>query len=240
MLRNLRPTTDAILVRIKELGPGPLDERQLGGTVKLLELLPADLNDDSKKRVFVPDVNRSMRPISDLHFNDTGAPSSHLPREGIKAISHPSVTEPLARKLGIKPLAKELSKFSGYMGESFVTSIRNVLKDYNETQVLIEMLANAVDAGAKRFVLILDDKPGSSEHLISPNLEMFQQSPALLVYNDAQFTEEDFEGLCNTGEGSKKHKGHTIGQFGRGALTMFHLTEVCVSSGRCCPFPDFQ
>lgn len=173
----------------------------------------------------MPDVKGALRSIRDVHFNDTGRPSEHLP-ESIKPIAHPLVKEPLARRLGIEPLARQLSKFSGYMGESFVSSIRNVLKDYNETQMLIEMLANAVDAGAKHFALILDEMPNSTEHLISPNLAIFQQCPALLVYNDAEFKEKDWEGVRKIGEGSKRDEANTIGMFGRGALTMFHLTEV--------------
>jgi len=91
---------------------------------------------------------------------------------------------------------------------------------------LTEMLANAVDAGAKRFVVVIDNMPQSTSHLISSKLGKFQECPAILIYNDSQFTEEDFRGLCETGEGSKKNNVHSIGQFGRGALTMFHLTEV--------------
>ncbi|KAF9445202.1 hypothetical protein P691DRAFT_676124 [Macrolepiota fuliginosa MF-IS2] len=229
-----RPVTGVVLSRIGEFALDGLDERQLQSIVKLLALLPDNLSEEEASLIRVPDVDGRMRRVSDLHFNDTNMAANHLPREGTRAISHPYITKSLARKLRIEPLAKQLSKFSGYMGESFATSIRSVLKDYNETQMLIEMLANAADAGARRFIVILDEMPSSSEHLISPNLAAFQLSPALLVYNDARFTEDDFEGLCHTGEGSKRHKGHTIGQFGRGALTMFHLTEfpMLVSSGR--------
>lgn len=190
-----------------------------------MEILPTDFPEAAKAHLFVPDAKGVLRSINDLHFNDTGTPSEHLP-ENIKPIAHPLVKEPLARQLGIEPLARQLSKFSGYMGEHFISSIRNVLKDYNETQMLIEMLANAVDAGAKRFALILDEMPNSTKHLISPNLAIFQQCPTLLVYNDAEFKKKDWEGIRRIGEGSKKDEANTIGMFGRGVLTMFHLTEV--------------
>lgn len=190
-----------------------------------MEILPTDLPEATKAHLLVPDAQSVLRSSRDLYFNDTGTPSEHLP-ENIKPIAHPLVKESLARQLGIEPLAKQLSKFSGYMGEHFVSSIRNVLKDYNETQMLTEMLANAIDAGAKRFVLILDEMPNSTEHLISPNLAMFQECPTLLVYNDAEFKEKDWEGIRRIGEGSKKDEANTIGMFGRGALTMFHVTEV--------------
>ena len=57
--------------------------------------------------------------------------------------------------------------------------------------------------------MVIDNIPQSS-HLISSNLGKFQECLAVLVYNDAQFTEQDFRGLCETGEGSKKNNLHSI------------------------------
>jgi sacsin len=215
------------LTRIEEHRASPLAADRVEDVIKLLNALPDDLDQESKLRIFMPDVDYIMHPISELYFNDTGIRITRLPL-GQKAIAHNLLPEQLARKFGVEPMANHYSRFSGYMGESFVTSIRNAISEYTETQTLVEMLANAVDASARRFVLILDEMPQSTEHLISPTLRSFQQCPALLVFNDASFTEEDFDGLCNTGEGSKKQKDNTIGQFGRGALTMFHFTEVRV------------
>jgi sacsin len=225
-LKGDRPTTTIILARIREKAPGPLIGDEVTTTMKLLSSLVEDLSPEFKAQVLVPDVDGLMRRVSELYFNDTGISisipdSPHTQR----AIAHFLLPEALARKLGIEPLAKSYSRFSGYMGESFLSSIRSVMRDYTETQTLVEMLANAADAGAKRFIVIVDEMRQSAQ--ISSKLRVFQESAALLVYNDAKFTNRDFEGLCNTGEGSKRDQGDSIGQFGRGALTMFHFTEVC-------------
>jgi sacsin len=216
-----------ILARIEEVGRDSLTDEQVDRVVRLLECLPANMDDSLRSRLLVPDTTGIMCAVADLHFNDTGSRPERLP-PSVMSLTHPKVTESLARTLNIKTLASMLSTFSesGYMGESFVTSVRKALTDYNETQMIPEMLANAVDARATRFVLVLDEMPSDTENLISPNLGAFQQCPALLVYNDGEFTEDDLKGLCSTGEGSKANKRDSIGQFGRGALTMFHITEV--------------
>jgi sacsin len=47
------------------------------------------------------------------------------------------------------------------------------------------------------------------------------------------FTEDDFKGFKNVGEGSKANDKTTIGQFGRGSQTMYHWTDVpMVLSGK--------
>jgi hypothetical protein len=216
-----------ILAIIEGVGRDSLTPEQVDRIVKLLECLPGNLEDDLRDRLLVPDTTGTMCPVADLHFNDTGSHQERLPL-GVLSIAHPTVSEFLARTLDIKPLASTLSTFSqsGYIGESFITSVRKALTDHNETQMIPEMLANAADAKATRFVLVLDEMPSNTQNLISPNLEVFQQCPALLVYNDGEFTEDDLKGLCRTGEGSKANKRDSIGQFGRGALTMFHITEV--------------
>ena len=40
------------------------------------------------------------------------------------------------------------------------------------------------------------------------------------------FSEGDFKGFKNVGEGSKAHDKATVGQFGQGAQTMYHWTDV--------------
>jgi len=115
------------------------------------------------------------------------------------------------------------------MGEDLVTTIRNRLREYTDSQLLLEFLANASDAGATEFKILHDeqDTPDTSQ-LLSKNCQSFQHVPALVIYNNSIFTDEDFSGILRTGIGGKAGKRDTIGHFGLGALTMFHITEVCL------------
>ena len=49
----------------------------------------------------------------------------------------------------------------------------------------------------------------------------FRDTDLALVFSD-----DDFLGLKNVGEGSKRKNKKTIGQFGRGSQTMYHWTDV--------------
>jgi sacsin len=65
----------------------------------------------------------------------------------------------------------------------------------------------------QRFVL--DDRTHPINHLIHPKLEQYQ-GPALLAYNNALFTENDFKNLSRLGDSLKLNDGSTTGRFGRG------------------------
>ena len=58
-------------------------------------------------------------------------------------------------------------------------------------------------------------------------MEYLCRFPSLVVYNDSQFTQDDFEGICRTGIGGKQERTDTIGEFGLGVLTMYHFADVC-------------
>ncbi|KIO21522.1 hypothetical protein M407DRAFT_10336 [Tulasnella calospora MUT 4182] len=70
-------------------------------------------------------------------------------------------------------------------------------------------------------------------------LKSFQSGPALVVHNDGVFTDDDFKGLGNIGQGSKSGRVDSIGRFGLGALSFYHFSELpWVISGKFCLFLD--
>lgn len=92
--------------------------------------------------------------------------------------------------------------------------IRDVLSNYPEgTTVLKEIIQNADDAGARVVRLCLDSRVHRSEALLSEQLAQWQ-GPALLAYNDAVFTEEDFESISRIGGSSKHNQAWKTGRFG--------------------------
>lgn len=92
--------------------------------------------------------------------------------------------------------------------------IREVLLNYPEgTTVLKELIQNADDAGATTVRLCLDRRVHGSESLLSDTLAQWQ-GPALLAYNDAVFTEEDFVSISRIGGSSKHGQAWKTGRFG--------------------------
>ncbi|XP_057477891.1 uncharacterized protein LOC130765480 [Actinidia eriantha] len=104
--------------------------------------------------------------------------------------------------------------------------IREVLLNYPEgTTVLKELIQNADDAGATVVRLCLDRRLHGSDSLLSEKLAQWQ-GPALLAYNNAQFTEEDFVSISRIGGSTKHAQAWKTGRFGVGFNSVYHLTDL--------------
>lgn len=56
---------------------------------------------------------------------------------------------------------------------------------------------------------------------------MIFQGPALLAYNDAEFTNSDWKGIISLGISCKEKDPLKVGRFGLGFKSVFHLTGKC-------------
>lgn len=92
--------------------------------------------------------------------------------------------------------------------------IREVLLNYPEgTTVLKELIQNADDAGATKVSLCLDRRVHGVDSLLSNKLSQWQ-GPALLAYNNAVFTEDDFVSISRIGGSGKLGQSWKTGRFG--------------------------
>ncbi|KAH8819238.1 hypothetical protein F5884DRAFT_717530 [Xylogone sp. PMI_703] len=150
-------------------------------------------------------------------------------------LTHPDIPSTTIRRLGIETLSQQLIQgileASDFDEEEFeqreqvTTRISDTLDRYHIEATFGEYLANADDAEASEISWLLDKREHSKKHLLTPELKK-HQGPALLVHNNSVFSEDDFKGFRSVGEGSKRENKDTIGQFGRGAQTMYHWTDV--------------
>ena len=90
---------------------------------------------------------------------------------------------------------------------------------------LKEMLANADDARATHFTVVLDKSRCPTDGLLADSMQSMQLA-ALLVGNDAVFSELDFTGYKKIGDSSKASDSHTVGKFGKGAMTAYSLSDT--------------
>lgn len=112
--------------------------------------------------------------------------------------------------------------------EELTTIISDCLRRYTSTSTFTEYVANAEDCGATEIAWMLDECTSGlhqSEALLTEELS-FAQGPALFAYNNGLFSEKDFEGFKQIGRGSKADDETSIGMFGRGAITMYHFTDI--------------
>ncbi|KAF9121250.1 hypothetical protein BG015_005875, partial [Linnemannia schmuckeri] len=142
------------------------------------------------------------------------------------------IPKEVARRLQIPMLSfltLEESKYpefeSFFQQEDIVDRIKGILNDYDASGIFNEYLQNASDAGATKFSVLLDTQNYDKTKLLSEQMAAWQ-GPALVFYNDAKFSEENFSALCKLGVGNKREDTSKIGRHGLGFNSAYHFTDV--------------
>ena len=92
------------------------------------------------------------------------------------------------------------------------------------------MIQNADDAGAKVVHFYIDTRQHPSTSLVTRNLAEYQ-GPALVVANDAIFSEKDWEGIERVQDSVKADDPFNIGKYGIGFNSVYHITGMSVYRG---------
>jgi sacsin len=92
--------------------------------------------------------------------------------------------------------------------------IREILANYPEgTTLLKELIQNADDAGASHVCFCLDRRRHGQDSLLFRGTSACQ-GPALLAYNNARFSPQDFESISKLGGSKKQREPWKTGRFG--------------------------
>ena len=190
------------------------------------------INPVSESVCHLPDENQFMAKASELVYND--APWCKLDEEC--ATVHEDIPRRVALNLGVMPIrSKALQQYESQsqtwggvefgQHEKLTQRIRNILSQYpGDVTILKELLQNADDAKATKMYIILDKRQHRAKQLPSDDWKDLQ-GPALLVWNDRGFSDDDFNGIQKLGLGSKRSDTESIGQFGIGFNVVYHLTD---------------
>ena len=144
---------------------------------------------------------------------------------------HSSISYDMACKLQLKPLntmianTEEFSFEQAGQSEPLTTRLNRILREYKDTSVIQELLQNADDAGATEVAVYYDTREHDDNNLFFPGMAN-SYGPALLFYNNAEFTEEDFENITKIAGETKINKPLKIGKFGVGFCSVYHITDV--------------
>jgi len=144
---------------------------------------------------------------------------------------HPKIPYEAANRLRIKTIKQEyfMQHSIGIpfgQQEKLVTRIRKILSGYPFGKgILKEMLQNADDAGATELHFINDERHLPAERVFEDSWKPLQ-GPALCVYDNKPFSENDIAGIQNLGEGSKSDDPTKTGQYGVGFSSVYHITDV--------------
>ena len=197
------------------------------------------LSEELQKKVFVPVQSQRnvlvLEPCKKCTYYDRDwfrrGGSELVVDEGYHVI-HDTVSEEVARLLGVAALSTVIlsAESCGFEQagphESITNRLRNVLKDYKDgVGVLKELIQNADDAGASKVSILVDRRHGPKEKLLSSDMKECQ-GPALWAYNDAVFSDKDFENINKLAGATKVEDLAKIGRFGLGFSAVYHLTDV--------------
>lgn len=223
-------------------GPKPIDAMQLEQSIAIATAL-ADMHDlpsRSFSTIFLPDERAILRPCTHLLYNDAPWTQGGPPAEGTFFV-HPMISHQVADRLGAASLRRTLlaqgadafpMALTGAAVEAFgqsealTTRLRHILESYTDGPgVLMELMQNADDAGARTVRFLLDSSEYSTDQILGPNMAAWQ-GPALVAWNDAVFSAKDVQNIARIGQDSKMSKPGATGRFGLGFNSVFHFTDL--------------
>ncbi|KAF9032342.1 hypothetical protein BDP27DRAFT_1436014 [Rhodocollybia butyracea] len=228
-----QPTIESLVEALNKSSTA-LEERLL--LLSELSSHGSDITSSQRECVLVPasdDSEASITKLTQVYYNDIGDLSTSVVLQDSSVLLplHPAISKMVAAGLGIPFLSSlRLDEDSDIddddMAESLVTRIQHVLRDYDIEYSFNEFLANAIDAGASCFRVLLDAQIFGTARILCPEMGIFQSRPAMILFNDSTFSQEDFKGIRHVGEGGKQTKAGTIGKFGLGALSFYQFSDI--------------
>ena len=203
--------------------------------------------------LYVPVESDSEFPqlmeASDVVYTDNDFLKSFLassdPEEQEYAFVHRRIHPHLAHCLGLTPLTEHLEIAEDTFEEAgqyetLTQRLKNILREYDGGLTIIkELVQNADDAEATEFNICYDARTHNipAKRLLYPGMAECH-GPALVVHNDASFTDEDFQNIQKLAAATKEDKPLKIGKFGVGFCSVYHITDVpsFVSQDSMCVF----
>ena len=222
-----------------------LPEKLLEFVVAILKHISPKISSNSKSTVLLPDQMGVLRLSSEMtcdsNLEERIANLSIFDKSKLKKgySIHENIPRKLAIQLGAYPILEYLikdledKKFLDGIDygphEEIVDRLNGILKKYPAgMSIFREFIQNADDAQATEIVFVLDRRgnhPDSKLLFDEPEWKMLQSRPALCIYNNRPFSEEDIEGISRLGRGGKGDNPDTIGQFGIGFNVAYHITD---------------
>ncbi|CAK6974386.1 sacsin [Scomber scombrus] len=184
--------------------------------------------------ILLPDSNLTLQPSKSLCYND--CPWIKVRDSSVK-YCHGDIPREVAVKLGAVPKRhKALERYASnicftQLGSEFgqkeklTSRIKSILNAYpSEKEMLKELLQNADDAKATEIYFVFDPRTHPTDRIFDDKW-IPMQGPALCVFNNQPFTEDDIRGIQNLGRGTKEANPGKTGQYGIGFNSVYHITD---------------
>jgi hypothetical protein len=120
-----------------------------------------------------------------------------------------------------KPIGRDFGQH-----EPLTTRLRNLVRNYPKgLGIFKEFIQNADDAEADEIVFVIDEQHYEVSGL-PKNTQWIHTGPALLVYNNRPFSDEDIKGIQKLGTSGKSDSVGKTGRFGLGFNSCYNVTDV--------------
>ena len=219
-------------------------QRQRQLVLQILHHLHAtgELSKEARVRLLVPSQRGECHliPVDESAYVDRewlrqSTDNEEMDDDDDFTLIHSDISMELAIFLHVRPVSRLLLDTEELQGftpagqhEPLTMRLWNILKNnYVDTAIVSEMIQNAEDAGAQevRFLIDMRKNENANLKLFDPEMKSCQ-GPALWVYNDAVFTDQDFENILRLGGRTKEKDAEKIGKFGTGFNSVYRLTDV--------------
>eukprot|EP00731_Ephydatia_muelleri_P012474 Em0006g1368a len=192
-------------------------------------------------KLYIPVESEEEYPVlkqicDNVVYNDNDFLEGVLARSGQEysytLINH-RVSPRMASCLGLAALSKHLDISEETFEdvgqcEPLTVRLRNILRDYKDGLTIIkELIQNADDAEATEINICYDTRTHCEDQrsLFFPHMSE-THGPALVVHNNAVFTDDDFQNITKLAGATKENKQLKIGKFGIGFCSVYHMTDV--------------
>ncbi|XP_066542092.1 sacsin [Hoplias malabaricus] len=234
-------TVEQFVAVLEEMStvPGPLSKSNLHICLAIVKKGLFLAEDGKVTHCLLPDENGVLTCSSKLSFND----SPWMPVQAGVKLCHALIPRTVACYFGVvttrhhtlkDSLVEDFSPFAQEFGqqEKLTVRIKNIIDAYpSKKDILKELLQNADDAEATEIHFVWDKRKHKTEKIFGEKWELLQ-GPALCVYNNKPFSDEDLIGIQRLGEGGKHGTLGKTGKYGLGFNSVYQLTDCpCILTG---------
>ena len=229
-------TIIACIDRINNNEVNPLPDNLVQLILKLIHSI--SYHEDCADKIYILSKNNTLKRPNQLFISPLSV-LEDITDDDISKYIHDSINQKNAFKLGVRLYEELFSSESdineGDFGieEEITDRIQTLVRELPVESLIKELIQNAEDSGATEIVFILDEQDYSSHnktlilsHKAYPNWNQIHSFPSLTVFNNKGFSEEDIKGIQKLSVGGKINDQNTIGKFGLGFNSVYHITDA--------------
>ena len=235
-----------LITKISQQAGGKLSDSQVALCVSILNWLCERKYEGSSVLMLTEKctlVSAKECVFDDREWMKHSENRSHIEGKNLVFV-HDRIPQKVAKYFQVKPLSSQVARSQKLnfglkytkagQHEDLTQRIRHIVEEYGTNiDIFKELIQNADDAGATEVKFLIDWREHPRTSLFSDELKKWQ-GPALIAYNNATFSDEDFDNICNLASETKKTDPLKTGRFGVGFCATYHLTDLPSFISRRC------